>query len=332
MADYAWIKAHKVDRLGNTTFKGTGWNFNGIMASMYPVYIVFELTTDTSSEAAKCTIVEAEEIVEVGEIPPEQIHLPGLYVSRVFKGAKFEHKIEVLKYAEDDSEDSKGKDSNDIKSTIAKRAAKEFFNGMACNLGVGIPTMAAGFAAQQGTHVNLQSENGMMGVGAYPKKGEEDSDWINAGKESILPIPGASTFGSDESFAQIRGGHLDMTVLGALECSQYGDIANFMIPGKMVKGMGGAMDLVSNPEKTKIMVVQTHQDKHGRSKIKKSCALPLTGAKCVHTIVTELAVFDVDHEKGLTLREYNPNSSIDEIKEKTDADFQVAEGCKAWEL
>lgn len=209
--------------MGNCVFKGTGFNFNRIMAN-----------------AANCTIVECEELVEVGEIKPEGVHLPGLNVNRIFKGAKFENRIEVLKLSDEGEESKEGSKTN-IRDTIAQRAALEFVTGMQCNLGVGMPTLASSYASKFGRKVFMQSENGMMGVGGYPKKGEEDSDWINAGKESIVPMPGSSTFGSDVSFGQIRGGHLDMTVLGALECSQYGDIANYMIPGKMVKGMGGAM-------------------------------------------------------------------------------------------
>ncbi|ESZ96305.1 hypothetical protein SBOR_3360 [Sclerotinia borealis F-4128] len=248
------------------------------------------------------------------EIYEEKLELWKLVkMATKFRGEKFEHKIEVLKYAEQDSSSkslAETKKTQDPRELIAHVAAQEFSSGMNCNLGVGIPTMTAGFAASMGIHVFLQSENGMTGCGPYPGKGKEDSDWINAGKESVTPLPGASKFGSDESFGQIRGGHMDMTVLGALECSQYGDVANYMIPGKMVKGMGGAMDLVSNPQKTKVMVVQTHVDKY----------------------VTDLAVFDVNHEKGLTLRKYNPNVSIDEIKEETDCEFRTGKDCKAWVL
>jgi 3-oxoacid CoA-transferase len=176
-------------------------------------------SADSKAEASKTVIVEAEEIVEIGQIEPEHIHLPGLYVNRLFRGAKYEHKIEVLKNSNKSSdkcaEDTKNtKNTEDPRELIAHIAAQEFRTGMNCNLGVGIPTMAAGFAASMGIHVFLQSENGMTGCGPYPEKGKEDSDWINAGKESVTALPGASTFGSDESFGQIRGGHLDMTVLG----------------------------------------------------------------------------------------------------------------------
>lgn len=288
------------------------------------------------AKASHCTIVEAEEIVEIGEIPPEEVHLPGLYVNRLFKGAEYKHKVEVLKVAEEDEtkEGDKGGDDGDEdpRHTIAKRAAQEFTSGMNCNLGVGIPTLAAAYAAKAGTHVFLQSENGMNGVGGSPHRDAVDSDWINAGKETVTPVAGASTFDSAESFGQIRGGHLDMTVLGSLECSQYGDVANFMIPGKKVSGMGGAMDLVSAPKLTRVVVTQTHCDKHGRSKIKEQCDLPLTGAKVASRIITELAVFDVNTEKGLTLVEYNPKSSVEDIKKKTAAKFEVGKDCKAWKL
>lgn len=206
-ADFAWIKAWKADKMGNCVFKGTSYNYNRIMAN-----------------AAKVTIVEAEEIVEAGDLSAESIHLPGLNVTRVFKGQKW-GKIEVLHNNTDGSKsESSKKTPRDI---IAQRAAKEFVPGSSCNLGVGIPVLASQYAAKEGRHVYVQSENGVIGVGGYPEKGEESSDWINAGKETIVPIPGASTFGSDVAFGQIRGGHLNVTVLGALECSQYGDVANY---------------------------------------------------------------------------------------------------------
>jgi len=216
-ADFAWIKASKADKMGNCVFKGTSYNFNALMASastkMQPDSMLI------ITEMSKTVIVEAEEIVEIGGIQPEHIHLPGLYVNRLFKGAKYEHKIEVLKNAEHETEKSaeQAERSEDPRELIAHIAAQEFESGMNCNLGVGIPTMAAGFAASMGIHVFLQSENGMTGCGPYPEKRKEDSDWINAGKESVTPLPGASTFGSDESFGQIRGGHLDMTVLGVCD-------------------------------------------------------------------------------------------------------------------
>lgn len=218
-ADYAWIKAKKADKMGNCVFEGSAFNFNTIMAT-----------------AAKTTIVEADEIVEAGEIRPEDVHLSGVHVKRLFQGFN-KHRIEVLRYDEGEA----GAEKPGPRDIIAMRAAKEFVPGSSCNLGVGMPTLASMYAAKDQRHVLVQSENGILGVGGYPKKGTENSNWINAGKETIDYIPGASSFGSDTAFMQIRGGHLDMTVLGALECSQYGDIANFMIPGKMVKGMGGAM-------------------------------------------------------------------------------------------
>ncbi|SMY20866.1 unnamed protein product [Zymoseptoria tritici ST99CH_1A5] len=171
------------------------------------------------ADAAEITIVEAGEIVETGERSPESMHLPGLNVNRLFKGEEW-GKIEVLKLDEGDD----NKKEMTTRDVIAQRAAKEFVPGSSCNTGWACRTLASDYAAKDGRHVFVQSENGVIDVGGYPKKGEESSDCINAGKETILPIPGASTFGSDVSFGQIRGGHLDMTVLGALECSQYGDI------------------------------------------------------------------------------------------------------------
>lgn len=177
----------------------------------------------------------------------------------------------------------------------------------------------------------LQSENGILGMGGYPENKEAvDPDLINAGKETVTLLPGASTFDSAESFAMIRGGHVDVSILGALQVSSSGDLANYMIPGKVFKGMGGAMDLVSNPDQTKIVVATDHVDKNGRSKIVDDCNLPLTGKGVVSTIITDLCVFQVDRSKGsLTLTELAEGVTVDEVKSKTDAIFTVAPGLKS---
>ncbi|KAG9913318.1 3-oxoacid CoA-transferase, partial [Aureobasidium melanogenum] len=171
----------------------------------------------------------------------------------------------------------------------------------------------------------IQSENGLLGLGPYPTEDEVDADLINAGKETVTMVPGGATFDSAESFAMIRGGHVDVSILGALQVSANGDLANYMIPGKVVKGMGGAMDLVSNPEQTKIVCLTDHVDKYGKSKIVQECSLPLTGARVVSTIITDLCVFQVDRKNGgLTLTELAEGVTVEDIKAKTDASFTVA--------
>ncbi len=206
---------------------------------------------------------------------------------------------------------------------LAERAAKELQDGFYVNLGIGIPTLVANYIPE-GMTVTLQSENGLLGMGPFPYEGEEDADLINAGKQTITEIPESAYFSSADSFAMIRGGHIDLSILGAMEVAQNGDIANWMIPGKLVKGMGGAMDLVAGVKR--VVVVMDHANKHGQSKVLKACPLPLPGTGVVSRIITDLCVFDVKPDgSGLELIELADGVTLDEVREKTEADFTVSE-------
>jgi 3-oxoacid CoA-transferase subunit B len=209
----------------------------------------------------------------------------------------------------------------DTRLTIVKRAVQEIKDGMNVNLGIGMPTLVANEIPQD-FNVLLQSENGLLGIGPYPIDGQEDPDLINAGKETITTVPGSSFFDSAESFAMIRGGHIDLAILGGMEVSENGDLANWMIPGKLVKGMGGAMDLVNGAKR--VVVIMEHVNKHGESKIKKECTLPLTGKQVVHRLITDFAVFDFT-PNGMVLIETASGVTVEEVKQKTEATFTVSE-------
>ncbi|VDM36698.1 unnamed protein product [Toxocara canis] len=316
LADFALIKAWKADKYGNLIFRLSAGNFNFPMC-----------------KAAKVTIVEVEEIVEPGEIDPNQVHIPSVYCDRLVLGKNYKKPIERLVYRREKGATSASTPAQKKRDIIARRGALEFRDGMYVNLGIGIPTLCPSFLPK-GMMVHLQSENGIIGVGTYPRKGEEDADLVNAGKETVTLRKGASIVGSDEAFAMVRGGHVDMTLLGGLQVSQYGDFANWLVPGKLMVGMGGAMDLVSAPG-SRVVVTMEHTSK-GKPKILDKCTLPLTGMRCVSRIITDMArsilfrsaVFDVDHNEGLTLIELRKDLSVDDIIKSTGCTFKISPDLK----
>ena len=299
-ADLSIVKAWKGDKSGNLVYRKTARNFNPMIAT-----------------CGKVTVAEVEQLVEVGALDPEQVHTPGVYVDRIVQGPSYQKRIEFRTV----SGAAASKKESPVRALMAQRAAKELRDGYYVNLGIGIPTLVANYIPQ-GINVTLQSENGLLGIGPFPAEDQVDPDLINAGKQTITTIPGSSFFSSADSFAMIRGGHIDLSILGGLEVAENGDLANWMVPGAMVKGPGGAMDLVAGVKR--VIVLMEHNAKDGSPKLLHRCNLPITGKGVVNMVITDLCVFEVVPSVGLALKELHPGVTLEQVRAKTGCSFQVA--------
>ncbi|HWX24496.1 MAG TPA: 3-oxoacid CoA-transferase [Vicinamibacteria bacterium] len=305
-ADFAFVKAFQGDSLGNLVFRRTTRNFAPLMAM-----------------AARTTIAEVEHLVPPGALDPDLVATPGIFVKRIFQGHSYEKRIEKRTVRGQGALETDPK-----RERIVRRAAREMKDGDYVNLGIGMPTLAANYVPRD-VSIVLHSENGMLGVGPYPEAGQEDPDLINAGKETVTEIPGTSYFSSADSFAMVRGGHVDLTILGALQVDREGNLANWTIPGKMMKGMGGAMDLVSGAKR--VVVTMEHTARDGSPKILDRCSLPLTGERCVSVIITDMAVIEIGRS-GPVLSEIAPDTTLEAVQKATGTPLAVSPHLKVMEV